>query len=100
MDFLDAVHRRYGGNPDGIMDTCITGGRFSDFVAKLTEWENDRDLWELWLHKYFGKKSFPEWREEIRNRAKAAATSKAQTAATVRESLAILEAFDPEQGVT
>ena len=97
LDFLDTVSRRYA-NPEGTLNATIRDGRFSEFVRKTQEWENDRFLWDLYLHKYTGKESFEDWKRGIIRRNVDAALAKLTVGATIRNSLDILENFDPSRG--
>lgn len=67
-------------------------------MRKTQEWENDRFLWDLYLHKYTGKESFEDWKRGIIRRNVDAALAKLTVGATIRNSLDILENFDPSRG--
>lgn len=72
----------------------IASGRLFEFVTEFITLENDRILWELYLHKVLDK-SFAEFKASV---APEPANEDVET--TVNASRSILETFIPlEQGV-
>ena len=69
----------------------IASGRLYEFVTEFINLENDRILWELYLHKVFDK-SF----EEFKNSFSGAVTQpKEDIETTIKDSKSILETFIP-----
>lgn len=72
----------------------IASGRLYEFVTEFINLENDRLLWELYLHKVFDK-SFEEFKSSF-----VIEPPKEDIETTVKNSQSILETFIPtEQGV-
>ena len=67
----------------------IASGRFYEFVTEFINLENDRILWELYLHKVFDK-SFEEFKSSF-----AVTQPKEDIETTVKDSKSILESFIP-----
>ena len=67
----------------------IASGRLYEFVTEFINLENDRILWELYLHKVFDK-SFEEFKSSF-----AVTQPKEDIETTVKDSKSILESFIP-----
>lgn len=67
----------------------IASGRLYEFVTEFINLENDRILWELYLHKVFDK-SFEEFKSSF-----AVTQAKEDIETTVKDSKSILESFIP-----
>lgn len=67
----------------------IASGRLYEFVTEFINLENDRILWELYLHKVFDK-SFEEFKSSF-----AVTQPKENIETTVKDSKSILESFIP-----
>ena len=67
----------------------IASGRLYEFVTEFISLENDRILWELYLHKVFDK-SFEEFKSSF-----AVTQPKEDIETTVKDSKSILESFIP-----
>lgn len=67
----------------------IASGRLYEFVTEFINLENDRILWELYLHKVFDK-SFEEFKSSF-----AVTQPKKDIETTVKDSKSILESFIP-----
>lgn len=67
----------------------IACGRLCEFVVQFIDLENDRRLWELYLHKVYDK-SFAEFKASIMP-----VQSEEDLETTVKTSKLILEAFIP-----
>lgn len=67
----------------------IASGRLYEFVTEFINLENDRLLWELYLHKVFDK-SFEEFKSSF-----AVTQPKEDIETTVKDSKSILESFIP-----
>ena len=82
------MYQRYP-DPRGLLSLYIDSGRFGELVENLltaeiarrkeeAEKENERKMWELYLHSNTDK-SFKDWRDEIMRNHKAQAKAGAQT---------------------
>ena len=67
----------------------IASGRLYEFVTEFINLENDRLLWELYLHKVFDK-SFEEFKSSF-----PVTQPKEDIETTVKDSKSILESFIP-----
>ena len=65
--------------------------RLSEFVLEFVDLENEKTLWELYLHKVFDK-SFNEFKNSI---PKASVRPKENVETTVKNSFNILNGFNP-----
>lgn len=81
-----------------LIDGMISTGRLSDFVEEMVsirnEEEEEKILYEVWLHKIFDK-SFAEFRESVGTNNKTAAPTQEDIAETVRGSKELLNSFNP-----
>lgn len=87
---MDCLFERYG-NPFLLIDTLIISGRFTDFVLEFLEIQNEKMMWEFYLHKVYDK-SFDEFKESIKP------VPKEQLETTVQNSRSILNNFNPNGG--
>ena len=73
---MDLLYTKYA-NPMDFIHLYIKQGRFGEFVSNIleidykrkqeeAEKENDRELWEFYLHKVYDK-SFKDFKESLRN---------------------------------
>lgn len=90
---MDCLFERYG-NPFLFIDTLIMSGRFTDFVLEFLEIQNEKMMWEFFLHKVYDK-SFDEFKESITANKP---VSKEQLETTVKDSKSILNSFVPNGG--
>lgn len=73
---MDLLYSRYA-DPLSLLDIYISQGRFGEFVLSISdlehrrkveeaELENDRRLWEMYLHSEVRyEKSFNDWKSDI-----------------------------------
>lgn len=87
---MDCLFERYG-NPFLLIDTLIISGRFTDFVLEFLEIQNEKMMWEFYLHKVYDK-SFDEFKESMKP------VPKEQLETTVQNSRSILNNFNPNGG--
>lgn len=73
------------------MDCMIDQGRLFEFVLEFMDFENEKTLWELYLHKVFDK-SFNEFKNSI---PKSNVQPKENLETTVKNSFEILGGFNP-----
>ena len=65
------------------------------FIELYNEEQEEKTIWELWLHKIFDK-SFAEFRNSLNTQAnKTAAPTQEDVTNTIRESMDILNGFNP-----
>lgn len=87
---MDSLFERYG-NPFLFIDTLIISGRFTDFVLEFLEIQNEKIMWEFFLHKVYDK-SYDEFKESMKP------VPKEQLETTVQNSKSILNSFNPNGG--
>lgn len=68
----------------------IACGRLCEFVTEFASMENDRRLWELYLHKVFDNRSFADFKASVMP-----AQPEEDLETTVNTSRSILESFVP-----
>ena len=97
---MDLLAKRYA-SPFTLLDEMICRGRFYEFVLEINqiivEEKDEQQLWEIWLHKVFDK-SYDEWVQKIRSLAEAQHTDKSQLETTVKNSMELLNGFNPNEG--
>lgn len=93
MKFADLLFSRYA-SPQILIDQLILNGDFFDWVIEFINGENDRQAWEVWLHKIFDK-SFEEFRNSIRQN-QAGQMDDEQLETTISNSKSILDGFIPD----
>lgn len=95
---MDLLARRYA-SPFFVLDEMIRQNRLSEFVFEVNqihyEEEQDKMLWDVWLHKVFDK-GFGEWKRSIQTKVEATTTSESELEATVTNSKELLNGFNPE----
>lgn len=60
---MDQLFRRYA-DPFSFLDVLIINERFEDFIVEFANSENDKKMWDFYLHKVFDK-SFDEFKSSI-----------------------------------
>ena len=88
---MDLLFRRYA-SPFLLLDGMLETGRFSDYVLKFIDIQNDEKIYNLWLHKCYDK-SYAEFKDQVTESAKPA--DPVDLEATIRESEDILKSFIP-----
>lgn len=92
MKFADLLFSKYA-SPQILIDHLISNGDFFDWVIEFIDAENDRQAWEVWLHKVIDK-SFEEFRESIQTHVNQMDDEQLET--TISDSKSILNAFIPD----
>ena len=92
---MDLLFKRYA-SPFLLIDNLIISNRFFDFVKELIDFNNDEEIYNLWLHKVFDK-SYSEFRSEILENSKITNISDQDIETTVKDSLDILNSFSPKE---
>lgn len=78
-------------NPFVLIDELLLNGDFFDWVLEFIDEENDRQFWEVWLHKVFDK-SFEDFKNSIMQTNQ---IDDEQLETTVMDSKSILNGFIP-----
>lgn len=78
-------------NPFVLIDELLLNGDFFDWVLEFINEENDRQFWEVWLHKIFDK-SFEDFKNSIMQTNQ---IDDEQLETTVMNSKSILNGFIP-----
>lgn len=92
MKFADLLFSKYA-SPQILIDQLISNGDFFDWVIEFIDAENDRQAWDVWLHKVIDK-SFEEFRESIQTHVNQMDDEQLET--TISDSKSILNAFIPD----
>ena len=92
MKFADLLFSKYA-SAQILIDHLISNGDFFDWVIEFIDAENDRQAWEVWLHKVIDK-SFEEFRESIQTHVNQMDDEQLET--TISDSKSILNAFIPD----
>lgn len=83
-----------------LLDRMIATGRLHEFVNEFVrlynEEQEDKTLWEVWLHRIFDK-SFVEWKSSLNGTEKAAPTPE-ELRSIAKDSMNILAGFAPMKG--
>ena len=97
---MDLLSQRYA-SPNFFIDGMIQTGRFCEFVFEFIKASNrdkeDAADWEFFLHKVWDK-TFTEFRDEMKTTAKNQNMSKRTIETTVKDSMDILNQFNPNEG--
>lgn len=89
---MDLLFSKYA-SPFLFLDTAICNGRFFDSVIGLLEAENEKMIWEFFLHKVQDK-SYEEFKESLETQKP---VPKEQLETTVKDSKNILNNFTPSE---
>lgn len=93
MKFADLLFTKYA-SPQILLDQLISNGDFFDWVVEFINAENDRQAWEVWLHKIFDQ-TFEEFRNSIHPKQPDPSTEE-QLETTISNSKSILNGFIPD----
>ena len=90
------IFQRYA-DPFRLLNGMISAGRFDEYIFELlkihNEEQEDKTLWELWLHKVHDK-SYNDFRQSIGMIGnKKAAPTKEETAEVIQQSQTLLNGF-------
>lgn len=95
---MDLLFRRYA-SPFLLLDEMLKINRLSEFVSELVgivnEENNDKELWEYWLHKVFDK-SYQEFVKAVHTPQQVNNDEHVDFGTTINESMNILNGFVPE----
>lgn len=76
-----------------IVNQMIQSNRFSEFIDEFITFDEDRKLWEIYLHKVFDKSYF-DFEKAVKKPKQIQKPINFE--ATINESISILEGFKPE----
>lgn len=89
---MDLLFKRYA-SPFLLLDGMLGTGRFTEFILKFIDTQNEETIYDLWLHKVHDK-TYQEFKDQIMQAATPATPVNLET--TIRESENILKSFIPE----
>lgn len=96
---MDRLFKRYA-DPFSFIDGMIQTGRFTEFVFSFYkqsfEEEDERTLWEFYLHRFI-EKSFEDFKAELKTNKDNQQMSEETMETTIKESMNILKNFRPLQ---
>lgn len=93
MKFADLLFSKYA-SPQILLDGLISNGDFHEWVIEFVNAENERQIWDVWIHKVFDK-SFAEFKNSIVENHREIPEEQIET--TIRNSHSILNEFIPEE---
>lgn len=87
---MDLLFSKYA-SPFSFVDELISNGDFLEWVLSFIDFDNEKTVWELWLHKEF-EKSFGEFKDSVLKKPEI----ETNLETTVKDSQNILNNFVPE----
>lgn len=85
-----------------LLDRMIRMRRFEEFVRELVQMHNeeleDKQLWEIWLHRIFDK-GFDEFKKSLGGHNEKAAPTQEEVKSIAMDSRNILAGFVPDEGL-
>lgn len=97
---MDLLSKRYA-SPFSLLDNLIQAEQFNEwveyFLNKQAQEDNDKKMWEFFLHKVFDK-SFDEWEKEAKTDQASnivGVMDEAKKEETIKRSEGILNGFNP-----
>ena len=92
---MDLLYKRYA-SPFNYLDVLLEYGEFGRGVRNIWDTANDDKAWELYLsYNPHNKKSFDDWKKDLKGNDAPQKMSKTQVDATVEKSQKILKNFKP-----
>lgn len=91
MKFVDSLYSKYA-SPQFLIDELISNCDFFEWVIEFINAENDRQAWEVWLHKVFDK-SFEDFKKSVGISQNEITEEQIET--TVLDSKSLLSEFIP-----
>jgi hypothetical protein len=91
---MDLLSRRYA-SPFFILNGYIQTGRFCEFIDEFAEAVQESKRYELYLHKVWDK-TYEEFREDVLTTQKNRNMSEFSFETTIKNSMNILNNFNPE----
>ncbi|MBO5957548.1 MAG: hypothetical protein J6Q39_08335 [Bacteroidales bacterium] len=92
---MDLLFKRYA-SPFLILNGYIQTCRFCEFIDNFAEAVQETDRYEMYLHKVWDK-SYSEFKEDIQTTQKNRHMSNIGFETTIKNSMNILNNFNPEQ---
>lgn len=69
-----------------------------DLVQTYNEEQEDKTLWDIWLHRIYDK-SYPDWKNSLTGKTEKAAPTQEEVKSIAMDSRNILAGFVPDEGV-
>ncbi len=91
---MDLLFKRYA-NPFLLVDNLIATNRFTEFILELIDIQNDKRIYDYWLHKIFDK-GFEEFKKTVMENNKIVNVDNQNVEKTINESMNILNNFNPQ----
>ena len=97
---MDLLSKRYA-SPFSLLNNLIWTEQFNEwveyFLNKQTKEDDDKKMWDFFLHKVFDNKSFEEWKESATNNSSGAngVMDEAKKEEIIKDSEGILDGFKP-----
>ena len=91
---MDLLFSKYA-SPFLLLDSFISAGRFCDFILKFIDLENEKTMWEFYLHKVYDM-SYDDFRTSCSREIKPETTEE-EVEGTILESQSILNEFNPQR---
>lgn len=92
---MDQLFKRYA-DPFSLMNGYIRTARFCEFIQAFATEKRQDDQWEFFLHKVWSQ-TYDEFCEDLQTSRDLQKMSDVTIEATVKKSMSILGAFNPEQ---
>ena len=93
---MDLLFKRYA-SPFLILNGYIQTGRFCEFIFHFSKAVQESDEWEIYLHKVWDK-SYADFKESIDTAQRNRNMSNSDFETTIKNSMNILNNFNPNQG--
>lgn len=87
---MDLLFSKYA-NPFLLLDGMIQTGRFAEFVIEFITLDNEKTMWEFYLHKVYDK-SYEDFKRSLHPARK---PTESEIKTTVNGSKSILDGFIP-----
>ena len=91
---MDLLFSKYA-SPYIFLDDLIANGDFFNWVIEFINAENERQIWDMWVHRIFDK-TYEEFRRSVLELAQPKEVTEEQIETTVADSRSILNSFVPE----
>lgn len=99
---MDLIFKRYA-DPYTLLDSMIENHDFEEFVCTLVKKDDDEKLWDMFIHKCWENISFKEFKAKLyghgdksnESQEMGREMSRDELEATIRDSMSIIENFEP-----
>jgi hypothetical protein len=90
---MDLIFKRYS-SPFLLLDTLIVNNQFNGFINDFIDMYNEDKIYELWLHRGYGK-SYKDFRSKINLEPKEVNTTPVDVDKILKDSMSVLEDIQP-----